>query len=417
MKITPARRRLWTYFVPTAVIYFMTYFLVYKNSLMESGSDVATHMKHALSLDLVLELTHNGWHFACWLIYALLPADINTAAAISTALFNALAAVLVVRIVLDYHKPDFSVPGSTIVPVLVSMAALLAGPLYLRFYNPEYYLGQTSPNAWHSPTTIAVRPFMLLITLLTLRYYDLPAEKRTRLFGREWHTAALYQILMAVLLAAATAIKPSFLMLYLPACFVIALIRLFKSRGRDFFALLLAHLYMLPALLVLGRQYVSIFLRSGEAAAQNGGKAAGVGIALFKSAKVYAPSPLFSVLLLMAFPLLVTIFWWKQLLKDKLYLFSGLEFIMGLLISWTLTETGKREKSGNFGWCKILGASMLWIVCLAFYSVRLKEDKDQLLIRAGLAAKHLLTSLTLLWHLIAGICYFIYVLHNPGSQL
>ena len=87
----------------------------------------------------------------------------------------------------------------------------MVGPLYLRFYNHLYYLGQNTPNPWHNPTYTGVRPFMFIVTLLTIYYWHLTGESgqaagngdskdtETRRVRMNRKTAAM-QILLAALL-------------------------------------------------------------------------------------------------------------------------------------------------------------------------------------------------------------------------
>ena len=57
-------------------IYIISYLMFYKQTLLPKNSDIVAHMKHALSLDLVLEPSHCGWHLACW-DFICLPADLD----------------------------------------------------------------------------------------------------------------------------------------------------------------------------------------------------------------------------------------------------------------------------------------------------------------------------------------------------
>ena len=411
------RRQLAGYLLAAATIYLLTYFMTYKESTLAVSSDVVTHMQHALSLDRVLKLSHNGWHLACWIVYACFPIDITTAAAITTACFNAVSAVLVIWLLSRYIRFDYSKKGSVVIPALISVISLTAGPLYLRFFNVNYYLGQSSPNAWHNPTSIAARPFALLVTVLTIDYWEIKEDERIRLFGKERKKAPWFQLLLTVLLAYGTLIKPSFLMIYLPSCGLILLARLIRSKGKTLIQLILQHLYFIPALFILLWQYIYIYFVSDLAKSE---KASGIAIDFFAVAKLYTKSVAGSFLLKLAFPLLVIIIWRKVLFKDKLFRLVFLDFLWGLAITWTFTETGYRAKHGNFGWGNMLGSSILWIFCVIFFAVQLigwLKDRgyEQEGIRKKLAFA--LPGAVLLWHLAAGISYYFVLLHNMNSQL
>lgn len=401
------------YTVAPALIFIITCAMFYKQTMLPKNSDVVAHMNHAMSLDLVLAVTHCGWHFVCWLFYACLPISIAAAASISTGVFNAAAAVLVIWLIRRYLKNDKA--NTHWLTGAAAFVSLVVGPLYLRFYNSRYYLGQGTPNPWHNPTSTAVRPFMILITILTADYWAQDKDAVCKIGKRTIKKTTAYQLGLMVLLFLSTITKPSFLMVYLPACGIIALVKLIGARGRNFLPLLVQHLYFLPSLLVFLWQYVKIYILGGGVAAQAG--ETGIAIDFFKVARMYAPSVLFSLILKMAFPFLVILLWRKVIVKDKLFQLTMTQFIMGLLITWTFVETGKRASHGNFGWGNILASSMLWIFCIAFYVRELAASRRETEMSTGQKLKLAVPGVVLIWHFLAGIAYYWQVLHNMTGQL
>ena len=113
--------------------------------------------------------------------------------------------------------------------------------------------------------------------------------------------------------------------------------------------------------------------------------------------------------------LLVIIIWRKELFKSELFRLVIMEFLFGLAITWTFTETGPRANHGNFGWGNILGSSMLWIVCTVFYWDRLMKDGKTGL-KQIMKAKYAVPAVFLLWHVAAGISYYSRLLTDLNSQ-
>lgn len=399
------------YTIAPTIIFVLSFMMFYKEAMLPNKSDMVTHMSYALSFDKVMSLTHNGWHFVCWLFHVCLPITIETAAGCSTAVFNTLTAILTIWLIDKYFKDQL--PGIAI-PTVTTVAALLAGPLYLRFYNPRYYLGQGSPNVWHNPTTIAARPFMILITVLTVEYWECSKEEKVSLGKYSMRKRSAYQWVMMFLLLFSTMIKPSYLMVYLPVCGIAALVKLFKEKWRNFIPLVCEHLYFVPALIVFLWQYIKIYLLGGPSG--NVGES-GIAIAFFKVARLYASSVTVSLFLKMAFPLLVVILWRKVIMKHKLFPLIFAQFLSGLAITWTFAETGKRAKHGNFGWGNMLAASYLWIFCLIFYVKELVREKDRIRENTMLKLKYGIPAIFLLWHLMAGISYYLSLLQNMNTQL
>lgn len=404
------KRKSALYTIAPTIIFVISFLMFYKETFLVKNSDITTHMQYALSLDRVFSLTHCGWHFVCWLFYACLPISIAVAAALSTALFNAWTAYLVIWLADKYLKDKVT---SIMIPTITTVSALLAGPLYLRFYNANYYKGQGSPNVWHNPTTIAVRPFMILITVMTVEYWNCDKEEKITLFGKQWKKTTIYQWVMMFLLFFSTLIKPSYLMVYMPVCGIVALVRLLKGKGKNFLKLVVQHLYFIPAAVVLFWQYLEIYLLGTSTVAGEGG----IEIAFFKVARLYASSVTVSLILKMAFPFLVLLLFRKIIFKDKYFQLIFGQFLVGLAETWTLAETGKRAKHGNFGWGNILAASFVWIFCLIFYVKEVVKNKDRIAADTALKVKYGIPAAVLAWHLLAGICYYVSLLTNMKAQL
>ncbi len=379
------KRKALSYTITPVIIFVLTYWIYFRQAIQHRG-DINAHMQLALSLDRVLTASHSGWHFLTWVLYACLPISIEIAAAASTALYNMLAAMIVLWIIDRYMGHTLK---TVTYPTVISLVALLVGPCYLRFYNINYLLGQSTPNIWHNPTTTAVRPFMFLVTVLTLDYWEETDQKKKRNYA--W--------ILMILLLLSTWIKPSFLMAYAPVCFIYIMVRLIKGRGRNFLALVCENLYFIPSLLLFLSQYIRIFIFGGAEHTE-----ATVEIAFFRVARIHSPSIVISILLKMAFPVLVLLIWRKEIFKDKLIRFVFWLFIVGLLTSWTFAETGKRAKSGNFGWGNVLASGFLWLLCLIYYCVQLRKDAKGLQEKGlALKVKYGVPAAFLLWHLTAGI--------------
>ena len=448
MKTGINRKKLLSYLIVISTIFVLT-FIMTRKELLPVHSDVRAHMKHSLSLDLVLSSNHGGWSFVCWLFYACLPVSPETAACMANSLFNALTGALVLWLCCQM-LPE-TLPGTLRdqqkkwLPAAVSIAALLAGPLFLRFYNRFYYLGQGSPNPWHNPTYIGVRPFMVLITVLTVRYWKMTKNEKVTVRGRTLPAKTVMQLLLAALLACSTFVKPSFLTIYLPACMVLVFIRLVKilagkndgsgtgseqkNPAKLVLSMIADHLYFVPSGILLLWQYTEIYRTAEtvtaaeamteavtEAAAAAAAKSSGIAISLFEAAGRYAPSVALSWVLRMAFPAAVILIWWKKIRKQELFPLVIAEYIFGQLIAFIFIETGSRATHGNFGWGNLLGTSLIWIFCLLYFTGEYLSEQS--VIRGWRRRlKYLVPALLLFWHLSAGIMYYISLLHTPDMQL
>ncbi len=389
------KKRIAIYLTAPAIIFLVTYYVFYLQVINPHGGDIVVHMQKARVLDDVLTLSDCGWHFVTYLFYVCLPVEIGVAACLSTASFNALTAIVILWILERYFDRDMR---SFTLMTVVTLVCMMVGPLYLRFYNPHYYLGQGSPNIWHNPTTLAVRPFMLLIVVWTVDYWNFDEKETVSLAGRQIKKVNAYELLLAVTLLVSTLMKPSFLMVYCPVCAVVILYRLVKSRGRLFGKLVLRNLYFLPSLFVFLWQYIRIFIFGGAL-----NSSPGVEIAFLRVARIFAPSVIVSLILKMAFPILVILIWRKKIFQDPLFRVVFLQALVGLFISWTFAETGGRAEHGNFGWGNVLASFFLWMMCILFYVRELYRDKDKFAGDWKLKWKYGIPGVILLWHLLAGI--------------
>ena len=169
----------------------------------------------------------------------------------------------------------------------------LVGPVWLPWFSRSIYLGQESPNVWHSPTQIMVRPFALLAFYLTVRIYRRwrAAEGFPKLAYASKREAALYAILITLSVWA----KPCYFQVIVPALGVLLLVDLVRSRGKSFlFSLKMAAAYVPGAALTAMKFFDSFFAES-----ETGG--AGLEIAPFAVWSRSSDCILVSVLLLLAF--------------------------------------------------------------------------------------------------------------------
>ena len=303
----------------------------------------------------------------------------------------------------------------TLCLLLAVTAGLMAGPLYLRCYNASYYLGHGAPHPWHNPTSIACRPLLLAVTVLTVACWDAGPGETVRVGGKAWSKSLALQVALAILLAIGTLIKPSVLMVYGPACALRALYLLCKAKGRNFLKLLLGHLYLVPAAVIMLWQYISIYF-TGQDAYLN---SSGITIDPFYIAKLHAPSVLVSLLLKMAFPFLIIVIWRKKIFKDRLFILILLQYLTGLATTWIFRETGRRANHGNFGWGNLLASSLLWLFCLGFFIRAFREERKEGPAGRSVkrAAVYLVPGLLLFWHVLAGVCYYATLLSNMASQM
>ncbi len=274
-----------------------------------------------------------------------------------------------------------------------------AAALYVPFFNETPYLGQGSPNVWHNPTTIGVKWVALIVFMLT-------AAELTRMVKTDFkkHVRILPGILIAVLMVVSNLYKPSLVMVYYPAIFILCLVWLVHYRGRNFLHCLELFVICLPSLALMIRQYMLSFGGSGT-----GG---GLEIAPFKTASLYTPNVLISTLLLLAFPLFMLLVTMIGKHMDMADWFGWLMLLAGLAEKLLLAETGERASHGNFSWGYLLAVYFVWFLAIRDYMC-LWQTRSLYAVRVLRVRDHVLcffATVLLTLHVLSGAYYLYYLI-------
>ena len=230
------------------------------------------------------------WHLMTYFTVRILHCNVQIAAGLVSGLLIALtyiAAYFIIR---------REVPGlESYEAAALDLVLHLAGAIYVPFFNKEPYLGQGTPNIWHNPTTIAVRPIALLVFVLV---GSMIMKARKEEFENGIPVGR--GVLTGFLLVLSCLAKPSFVQVFYPAIFTLMVIWLIMYKGKSFGTALQLFLVCLPSFVVMIMQFVISFY-SGN------GNSGGITIAPFVVAGARTSSIPISMLLLLAFPLLMLI--------------------------------------------------------------------------------------------------------------
>ena len=286
---------------------------------------------------------------------------------------------------------------------LAATALSFASAIYVPWFNAKPYLGQGSPNPWHNPTTLIVRPIGLLIVMIVmgecLRVQRGGFRKKNGL--RVWKG-----VLIAVLLLLSNLSKPSFVQIFYPAIFLLMFLWLFVYRGRNFPLGMQLLVCCLPSCALMGAQFFSAFYSGSNS------DAAGVVFAPFKVAGLYTDNIAVSTLLVIAFPLLTCLFSIFRRTFDWTDFFAWLMLLVGMAEKFLLAESGSRMTHGNFNWGYILGLYFIWFSGIRLFTLWAHSLNEG----AGGAKKAVsimafsLCGAVLGLHLLSGIYYLYYLI-------
>ena len=232
----------------------------------------------------------------------------------------------------------------------LSIAAVYAYPLYIPGIQTDFYKNTFNCFAWHSPTQQAMTLFAVLGVLCFFKMFDNYEEK----INAGWWCGA------AVLCFMSAYAKPSFIIDFVPAIVVAFIIELFSknalSFGQRFLKLFIMGCSLVPSgVYMLVLNYI-IYRRKDRI---------GDGEVLLDSARISGYEHLwFAIACGWAFALIVLVFNWKKLIKDRKHQIIILTALCGLAQWGLLAETGRRANHGNFAWGKIIGGYMFMITML-----------------------------------------------------
>lgn len=204
------------------------------------------------------------------------------------------------------------------------------------------YLGNIAPNQWHNSTLILAMPFNLLLFYFSVK--NIQSEK-IRSFA-----------VMGVLSVISILCKPNYALAFLPVLCTTILILNIKSQ-QYLNAIIKCSLVAVPAILTLVYQWYFTFVHNNFLA--SGAKTI---IAPFFVWSKYSPHIPFSLLLSIAFPLFVSLFYFKKI--DFYLKLSWLTFLVALSITVTFAEY-PNWGAGNYFWGSIAANYILFLFSVA----------------------------------------------------
>ena len=368
------------------LLFFICFSLAFKQSLMP-GTDLFIHNHEFLKLSNIIgfKLTYPLYHLLVLMFFkfgkTLFPAlmSVDIASAIVMGLIEVFVYLLTYK-VLNWY----GVKRTGLIAFILCTVTAIWCPLY----NINIYLGQGSPNTWHSPTNMIVKPFAILIFFMVAYFLDkIKTNKKVSI--KEY-------ILLSFLFVLSAFAKPSFYQGFIPALFLYIVFTLIYTRFKNIKQYFCLGLSIVPATgVIIFQMFSNFFIKEG-------GSNEGIGIGWFLVPKLYAPSIIVSLLLLLCFPLCFTLCY-KEYLKRLDIKLSWTYFIISYLEYGLLYEKGDRFSHGNFGWAYMLATFILFTITtgLFFKNYDNKNIKDKILLAVWML------------HGISGILYVLILLFIP----
>ena len=325
----------------TALIFMITYFAAL--GYTQIGYDYPSHIQSAeiiLSSGLLRLLSHNPyplWHILVAAFYTISGFQIQYCSAIITAGLNAICYICV------YHFIKQPNDQNIMWTSFLACSLLLVGPLWFPWVHNGLILW--TPNPWHSPTNMIIRPiavigFTLIVSMLSDYEKGNPPKAKSYIF-------------LAITMVISNIAKPSFAQIIIPGLGIYLLYMLIVSKGKDISFCVKLVLSFVPCVLITLIQFLLSFYISSYGSS-------GVGISWFE-VMLHSLHHYHNLALLYLFPLfvLLTHIGSFKKVEVKLVVFTWLSSFLEAAL---LYEKGTRKYDGNFTWGLILATFLLYIV-------------------------------------------------------
>jgi hypothetical protein len=266
----------------------------------------------------------------------------------------------------------------------LSVGLMLIAPLFfLQPFDNLWYMvnGYIGTNIYHNPTILLLKPFAVLQF-----YFSVQALTSAKSNWKSWLIPAICSVI-------AVFTKPNYAICLLPVLCILALIRLLKKQPVDWKKILCG--IIIPSTAVLVWQFLITY---GPATDSK------VIVAPFAVMSSYSGLLAIKLLLSIAFPLTVTLLFWKDAVKDTGMQLGWLGFGIASIYTYFLAETGQRFLSGNFIWSAEISLFLLFLACILFLAgKKLSEEKY---------IKKWFVLTTGLFHVLFGIIFYTYLWYH-----
>ncbi len=363
------------FFVITAVYGGLCFYLFYNQSLQGTGYVYAFESDLPYHISMVVD---DGWYYSLTAFIYLALYKLAQGGTVLIAVFLALTAAA--TIIATWKLLELLLDGEKLPAMGGALALNFVMPFFIKWAGMYRYVSYQSGNVWHNSTYICMRLLAVIFLYFYIRYEKDYAEKGLGI--KRW-------LILAVLLALTTFVKPSFLTVFAPAL-AIKLLADLISKKTKFLRALIMGLIVVPSLGVMFWQNSILFGEDTE----NGYR-----ISFMETFSLHADHPKVTVILSLAFPIAVAIAeivtivkvliernraktggeitpdFGPTAIKDGSYIFSGIMAVIGFALAILLIETGSRSRDGNFLWGYSIALFILYLTSYKRWFMYLREKK------------------------------------------
>jgi hypothetical protein len=340
-KFNLSRSFIWVFLVSIVLFFLLLLF----NSGM---SDIPTHMRGAIRIANVERISG---HFLFFLIVAILSffSTNEYVLIFITIIVLSIAQAYKYKLSYIYNYYINSAETNFNIFKIGAIISIFSFPLIIYPFYPRI---MDSPlNVWYNATTIFLMPFALLLFFKSYEYLQ----------GKNCNKIIWILIFLVFLNIIA---KPSFFFVF---CIVFPIFSLLQYKFNKYFWKSLIPVCF--GLLILGLQYLYIYVYLSKIGSSTSGEESGVAIKPFFY--FYELNNILYVIIRTlfnyTFPIFCSIFYFDKIKKNKIVLYSISLLLAALFIKYSIYETGPRAGHGNFGWQVVVSGYIWFLVCVQVF--------------------------------------------------
>ena len=247
--------------------------------------------------------------------------------------------------------------------------------------------GMLNFNVYHNPTYIMMKPFAIFSVWFFLRLMNKYTEKGIKV--SEW-------FIFSGLMLLTTFFKPNFMIGFSISMLIVLIFDFFRHKGKIILHCIALGTTVFPSVALMVYQQATLFNANSQ-----------LKIGFMTGLRAMAYRTEFTIPLSLVFPVIILIFAFRDLFKDRYYTFGWLHMLVNLSITLFVYETGHRLPHGNFIWSSFFALGVLFIVSLTKL-VKLAQEKrvGALAVSSGALGAHVFCWINYVCDLMSGTMGF-----------
>jgi hypothetical protein len=317
-----------------SIFFYLNYLIIFQKT--SCWTDYRSHIFYAKQFFIdgkSVGFHHLGFHFLLFIFHKLFSLTFEYASVFVSSISLTATAFIIYKISI---KELGNIYSNSVI-LLIAQSLMVVTPIFAAYYGISIYRGTWSPNVWHNPTIVLVKPFAFIVVYMFMSLYENDYLQKS------------YRYILAIVIFVSISIfmKPNFFI-----CFAIAiLIFIILKRSNK-------RLFIITFLIIL---LPSVFLIIQYLLTYNGTYDSSIGFGFFTIWDYFSSNIPGSIAFSMAFPLMLFIFSPRNALKDDRLLFAWILFLVGFVQFSFLTEEGPRKFHANWVWGYQIAMHILFV--------------------------------------------------------